>query len=685
MSASQLSTALPISSVTVYPRSALIQRRGEVPLSAGETRVAVEGLPGALTQDSVRVEVDPGQGLLILDVASDERLLDPLDDAAYKAMKDEYDALLLEKARTAARLSNTLSELSLFLDKESLAAGARLPASGRLPADAARSPAAPFLPVNVGGWKEFFSFLRERLTGNRAAYREHLFALLELEKKIGAASANLSRRQGARTSEHVISVRVEAPRGGRYALTVSYLQDGVSWFPVYAVAGDPRDKACTISLSAVVSQTTGEDWKGVELLLSTAVPRFSCSIPVLTSRRLREAAAEIELRPAAPASLGMSKTDMADEDLKNAVEARTEEVQIRAAAEEKARSSRPAKKAKAAPSRRMKDAASGPYAQPSPVVFAAPGAPPAPEALASGPADAGAFAAAGRMTEADRASNIRSVVGRYEAELKGSAEAFTANPYADTLFQVGLSPLALPPEPPGAAEAELPAWMDGFVSPLDSLGGYDYRYSVAGTRDVPSSPVPHKVPVDRKTVAAEFTYLTIPAVREAVFLKARLANEGDNPLPTGPAQVFSGDTLIGSLYFPTLGPGEKGEISLGVDRDIKVLRRQSSVRRRRGVVSKEVITDFTVEIELISHKEAPVSVEVMDRLPASRQPREITVQDFRAEPAGKVSERKVITWSVSLEPRKKTLVTFRYSIRHPADFRLALEEDPVPFQAGKEA
>jgi hypothetical protein len=53
------------------------------------------------------------------------------------------------------------------------------------------------------------------------------------------------------------------------------------------------------------------------------------------------------------------------------------------------------------------------------------------------------------------------------------------------------------------------------------------------------------------------------------------------------------------LSFPTLGPGEKWEVSLGVERDIKVLRRQRHARRRRGVVAKEVITDFTVEIELV--------------------------------------------------------------------------------------
>jgi hypothetical protein len=644
MSVAELKTELSISRVTVYPRSALIQRRGRLTLSGGETRVGIAGLPGELNQDTVRVEVEPEQGLLILDVAAEERLLDPSADAGYAKLKEEYDALLREKSRMTARLSNTLSELALFLDKESLTAHLE---NGR------------FQPVNVPGWKQFFSFLRERLADNRALYRGHLFDILELEKRITAAAANLSRTQGGREKEHRITVRVEAPRQGEYDLALNYLQGDVFWYPVYAVAGEPTGKSCTVSLSAVVGQSTGEDWRNVELLLSTAVPRFSCSIPVLSSRRLREADAEMELLKAAPAAQPMN-------DAKESAVYRMETRDTMDA--ERSRQSRRAEKKKYAPApKQVMNAKTAYQARPVPVAAAA-----APAAMMAGEAPVGD-------------AGLQAVVERYEAELRGAAASFRSDPYSDALFRVAGSP-ASPPEPPSAEQGgALPEWMEGLVSPLETLGGYDYRYPVAGRRDVASSPIPQKVPVQRKEVGADFVYLSIPSVNEAVYLKAVFVNEGDNPLPAGPAQVFAGDTLMGSLYFPTLGPGEKGEISLGVERDIKILRRERHARRRRGVVSKEVITDFTVEIELVSHKDTPVTVEVYDRLPVSRQPKEIGVLDFRAAPAAGLRERGIASWSVGLEPRKKTVLTFTYSIRHPADFHVTLEEDPVPFQMGKEA
>jgi hypothetical protein len=600
----------------------------------------------------VRVEVEQGQGLLILDVTAGERWNAPSTDGEYEKHKAAYDALVEEKKKASARLANCLSELSLFLEKESLAS---------------RDQPGKFLPVNLQGWKEFFSFLRERLASNRALYREQLFMLVELEKKITAATANLSRLQETREEGHEITVRVEAPRAADFSLSLSYLHDGVFWYPVYAVSGDPSEKSCTVSLSAVIGQGTGEDWRDVEIMLSTAVPMFSCSIPVLSSRRLREADAVIELKKAAP--LGEAYADMAEEAMKES-EAPSE----RARAPKRDAMRKEKRSMSAGAPADAKTVAS--MAAPSPIVAdKAFRKKDRPHAVVEEPAfDAGASPPA----------DLRVVVNKLEAQLSRPMDELKADPYAEALFRIAGGRLfESTPEPP-AQETALPGWMARAVSPLESLGGYDYRFAVAGRRDVPSSPVPQKVPVARKLLAATFVYVTVPAVKEAVFLKTLFSNDGENPLPAGPAQVFAGDTLIGALDFPTLGPGERGALSLGAERDIKVLRREKSARRRRGVVSKEVITDFTVEIELISFKDDEATVEVYDRLPVSRQPKEISVGDFKSTPNARVSERKVLSWTLTLAPRKKAMIEFRYSIRHPADFRIALEEDPVAFQMGKE-
>jgi hypothetical protein len=656
MSVPEVRAALPIASVTVYPQSALVVRRGRLPLAAGESNISLAGLPGELTADTVRVEVESNAGLVILDVTAAERFLDLAGGREFEKHKAKYDTLLVERKKYQGHLANCLSELMLFLEKKGL--------PGR----------DQCLPVNVASWKEFFGFLRERLGENRALNRENLFALLELEKKIAAAAANLARRQTAPPQEHEIALRVEAPQEAEYEISLAYLQEGVFWYPVYAVSGDPDQKSLAITLSAVVGQATGEDWKDIELLLSTAVPRFSCSIPELASKRLREQDAKIELRKAAPAGI----VSRMEENMKDSL-VPEEMLKERSAPAILGRMRGPKKKEKDKVKMMAPASAVATVGKKLGVDhafgaadFRAPGAPQHKVETFQ------------PVTAPEGSELLHATVSRYEQELGAAWGGSIPDRYTQELFRLAGGPASaiepVPPEP----ESTLPGWMSRGVSPLESLGGYDYRFPVTGRRDIPSSPVPHKVPVARKQLSVEFVYVTVPAVKEAAFLKALFANDADNPLPAGPAQIFAGDNLIGSLFFATLGPGEKGELSLGAERDIKVLRRENNRRRRRGVVAKEVITDFSIEIELISFKNEKIDIAVYDRLPVSRQSKDIAVSDFRASPAARRTERNILVWRVSLPPREKAIVGFQYSIRHPENYRVVMEEDPVPFQSGQE-
>ena len=657
MSRTPVCAVLPVTHVTVYPQSALITRRGGLSLHRGEASVRLQGLPGTLTPDSIRVEVAENQGLLLLDVSAAERPLEQPLSGEREKLEDQYRELLAEKKRLLARLANDQAELALFLNEENLAA---------------RFAREQYLPVNTANWKEFFDFARVRLRENRTLHREHLFALIDLERKIHAASANLSALPGPQESGHEINVTVHSPAEGAYTLGVSYLQERVYWYPVYAVSGEPGHKEITVTLSAVIGQQTGEDWRDVELLLSTAVPRFSCSLPEVRSMRLRERDAEIEMKKAAPAGRMRDKETARDE--MPAEEPAVNDLIEEQVAPAPLRSRAAPKSAKARKKDLAMPAAPAPHGQ-SPLVSQSldrGGDPDTAFGQATGPAD----------QEGRYGGILREALERFTGEAPVSFDPAEESPHLTELIRV-LAAGRTAPAPPEEQEG-LPDWMSRGVSPLESLGGYDYRYPVPGKRDIPSRPVPAKVSVARKELPAVFTYVSVPLETEAVFLRADFANTKENPLPAGPAQVFSGDNLIGTLDFTTLGPGERGSVSLGAERDIKILRRQNGRRRRRGVVAKEVITDYTVEIEVRSFRDQAVRLEIYDRLPDARARKEITVTDFFADPAPLTTERGVLVWRLELSPHGQLMLRFRYAVRHPADYRLVMEEDPTPHQSAEE-
>ena len=62
-------------------------------------------------------------------------------------------------------------------------------------------------------------------------------------------------------------------------MTLGYLVFDANWSPRYDVRGDLESGGLTMEYGANISQRTGEDWKDVTLVLSTARPSMASNPP----------------------------------------------------------------------------------------------------------------------------------------------------------------------------------------------------------------------------------------------------------------------------------------------------------------------------------------------------------------------------------------------------------------------
>jgi uncharacterized protein (TIGR02231 family) len=234
---------------------------------------------------------------------------------------------------------------------------------------------------------------------------------------------------------------------------------------------------------------------------------------------------------------------------------------------------------------------------------------------------------------------------------------------------------------PGATDSRVNDFFKQGVPLEQSVNGFDYRYKVASIqKKIPSSSVPVQVSVDIKDFPVELVYITVPLEKEVVYLKALFKNQYDNPFPAGPAQVFVENNFLGNINFPTLGINKGTFISLGTERDIKVIRKEKSERKTGGIVKKGVTVRYTIEIELMSYKTEPVAIEVQDRVPVSSNHTEISVFDIEYNPSpAVVTKRNIIVWKEKLMPKKRKVLTCSYSIKHPEDFRLTMQKGNHPY------
>lgn len=260
-----------IDSVTVYPDRALITRRGEATLEAGASEVLVTGLPLDLEVESLRASGRGEVGVRIIGVEARERPLTQPNSAAAREVQRELEAaqdagraldsqkaVLENRAQTLQKLSNDASRWFA----ESLA-------KGESSLD------------NLTAMLDYVANQTRQLDAERVT--------LDAQKRENDALQNALNerlhqlRYGAYTTDRTVAVLVESGGEGKWQLELSYIVENASWTPLYdaRVSTTPEKERFDLSLNALVSHHSSDNWNDVALTLSTARPGLGSLPPKL--------------------------------------------------------------------------------------------------------------------------------------------------------------------------------------------------------------------------------------------------------------------------------------------------------------------------------------------------------------------------------------------------------------------
>ncbi|HVQ61297.1 MAG TPA: mucoidy inhibitor MuiA family protein, partial [Burkholderiales bacterium] len=239
-----------IIAVTLYPGSATIERTARV--EPGMALLRISGLPANFDPQSVRVDADPG--VAIGEVST--------QDAARAQARNPREAQLEERIQA---LKDRQSEL----DGETKSAQmvteflSRLGAPGEKPAPI---PDARSLVTVV-------DLIRKGSGESIARAQRAQIQKRGIGRQLAALERDLARLKSGVKDTRSILVGVSSERGG--SARVSYQVNGAGWRPAYRASLDSRAARVELVRQGVIQQTTGEDWSGVKLKLSTGQPRLS--------------------------------------------------------------------------------------------------------------------------------------------------------------------------------------------------------------------------------------------------------------------------------------------------------------------------------------------------------------------------------------------------------------------------
>lgn len=502
---------------------------------------------------------------------------------------------------------------------------------------------------------------------------------------------------------------------------LEYHVPGATWVPVYQLRLDGRSGVGTLVLRACVAQRTGEDWTGVRLGLSSADLLRRADLPELHSLRIgrsqeqprsqswREPPAGREelfagydaavglrtprpspgVRPAAygmpaggspfppPAPAGGAPVDAAGYAGASAdglgyggasVDpygyGGTFGASVPAGAPPAARPD-----AEAAPSQPAAASAPAPHvlrarqAGPNRAAAAPGGPPPAvpPHALPPHAVPPEAAAPSADMLDYARLT----MTGPDAAEGRGTLRPGSTGTHAlveeyrrraDTVTRLA--------RPAHAADVRV------------SAGSFDYRFDTAAAADVEADGLWHTVPVSEVPVRTEFEYVCVPSVDQSVFGTVLVTNTSSHALLAGPVDVMVDGDFVRTAALPTLAPGQRQAVGVGVAESVQVARRTRMREFTAGLRGGTTVLDHTVEVEVANRLPYPVVLEVRERVPVSND-KDVRVEEHPAqppweEPGGPLGGqedsyvRGARVWRVALEAGRTTTLTGGFDIRLPA-------------------
>jgi uncharacterized protein (TIGR02231 family) len=246
----------PIVDVTVFSGSASVRRRA--PLPAADGTFVLPGLPHGLDPDSVRVRCTAGE---VVGVEVRERIETSVPDERIAGLRDA----VREVERAIAVLSDERSVLEsmeehvhrLLRHEEQTHVGEVR--EGR---------------VDTAAWEENFRYLKGKLTTLRGELRELGWRSRDKELELRNLQLELGRFESSRgTNVRDVVVDVIRTAEGEGTIEVEYVVGNAGWMPVYDLRARQDLSRVELVYRAKVWQRSGEDWKDVDVVLSTARPR----------------------------------------------------------------------------------------------------------------------------------------------------------------------------------------------------------------------------------------------------------------------------------------------------------------------------------------------------------------------------------------------------------------------------
>jgi uncharacterized protein (TIGR02231 family) len=210
------------------------------------------------------------------------------------------------------------------------------------------------------------------------------------------------------------------------------------------------------------------------------------------------------------------------------------------------------------------------------------------------------------------------------------------------------------------------------VAALEEPQEFLSTFDVAKPQDIPANGEMNVVIVEERDMPAEYQYHAVPKLDASAFLLAKVADYGKYNLLAGTANIFFRDTYVGQTFINPNVTADTLLISLGRDEQISIKRIQpKDFTARKKILSNTVKESFAYEITVRNNKTIPISIEILDQVPVSKQEGiEVEVED--KDGAEYTETYGKLLWKLEIKAGQSKKIKFAYAIKYPKDKNISM-------------
>ena len=651
-----------IKEVTVYLSGAQITRTAQLQLAIGANEISFTGLSPKIDESSI--QISGLKSVSILSVAFDLDYLEPSKDNPEVAL---LELRIIATNHTVAKLQNKIAGL---VEEQKVINANRLVSGENLTLDLERI-------------KQISTYYRQRITAIKNEIFDTNIEINKLKLDVGFLQKQMTEINSSPIKEHgVVRLKLDAPVATSLTLQISYTIQDAGWIPNYDIKSWQINDPLRLTYKAHVYQRSGIDWENVKINLSSGSPSLNVAKPNLTTKYLdfvsrhakrsdgpvqkqkyfhnptvKKVVGQVTDESGLPlpgvniSVIGTSNATTTDFDGNYSLDVlngqgltysyigfKSVEIPVYSSImnlqlQEDAQhldevvvvaygSSSNTLQGKAA-GIRIRGAASNPSDEKSPEVklplYIIDGVPVAD--FMDGDLDEDEI----QSIEVLKGSNAEALYGVRATNgvvLISTKKSYLKEGITDTRFEIK-KPYSI--------------LSDGDITAIE-LNSFDLQ--------------------------ADYEHFAAPILNENVFMTATFKDWEQHNLLPGEANVYFEGAFAGKTSIDPYTTKKEMTLSLGIDPNITVVRKQDKNFKSKSFTGSNRILDRTYELVVKNNKSVPINIKLMDRVPLS-QNKEIKVDDIETFNADYDSKKGLLVWKLEVAPKASKTEVFSFKVRYP--------------------